>query len=522
MIGKKLKQRYEVLEKVGEGATSTVYKGMDTLLDREVALKILQPHVRDATRRRFFQEAKAAAQLNHPNIMAIYDMGEDDEYHFLVVEYVEGDALSAYIPAVAETVVTLGVQIARALDYAHQRGIIHRDIKPANIMVTPEGLVKIMDLGLARPREAKSVTTPGMVIGTPAYMSPEQAKGSQLDRRTDIYSLGIVLYEMATGELPFNADDITALLLQHVQQPPPPPRLIVPDLPLALEHVILRALEKTPSRRFQTSRMLADTLQAAIPLSMQDAHDAPTLLRPPDSGRTLQTDRLSEPSKRKRPVIRIVMADDHTLLRRMLTSFLETHDDVLVVAEAGDGDGALAKTLEFKPDVLILDLNMPGRGGLEVLPEIRQQAPDVKILVLTGREDNLYIMRALRSGAHGYLLKTADENKLIESIRKVLDDEIVLGKGIAERVVGGLFGARGTESFLTETEVETLLLIAAGYQNDEISSKLDMSLTQFVEVLASLMNKLNVSDRNAAALKALRIGAILLEDLHDLPPPSSA
>ena len=230
MIGQTLYNRYEIIEHLGDGSTATVYKAVDSRLGRLVALKVLLPHVRSTTRSRFFQEAHAAAQLNHPNIMAIYDMVEDHDQPFLVVEYVEGVPLSDYIPSPVETVVNLGYQMAMALYYAHERQIIHRDIKPANIHVTPEMQVKIMDLGLALPREATRVTAEGMIIGTPAYLSPEQAQGHKLDPRTDIYSLGIVLYEMITGQLPFDADEISALLLQQVKQPAPPPRLIVPEI----------------------------------------------------------------------------------------------------------------------------------------------------------------------------------------------------------------------------------------------------------------------------------------------------
>jgi serine/threonine protein kinase/DNA-binding CsgD family transcriptional regulator len=517
MIGTKLNGRYEVLEYLGEGATSTVYKGLDTLLGREVALKVLLPHVRETTRKRFFQEAMAAARLNHPNIMAIYDRGEDKDRSYLVIELVDGDDLTNYIPCAPEVVVNLGAQIGRALDYAHERDIIHRDIKPANIKVTSQGQIKIMDLGLARPREGKRVTAPGMVIGTPAYISPEQAQGLELDRRTDMYSLGIVLYEMATGQLPFNADDITALMLQHVQQAPPPPRLIVPNLPEALERVILKSLEKQVTRRFQNGRAMADALEATISrekLASSDAIPVPN----PQWAKTVQTDRLKDPRKLNKPTIRIVMADDHTLLRRTLASFLEQQDDLVVLAEAGDGDEALKQTLALKPDVLLLDLNMPGKGGLDILPDVRKQAPDVKVLVLTGREDDSYILRALRAGAHGYVLKTTDEIKLVDSIRKVMEDEMVLGRGVAEKVVGGLLG-RSDARQLTEQELKILLHVAKGYENDQIGSRLNLGMTAMIEAMASLMNKLGVRDRSEAALKALRDGVITLEDLHDLPSP---
>lgn len=508
MIGRKLNQRYEIHQLLGEGATSEVYRGTDTLLGREVALKILHPHVRDTTRKRFFQEAMAAAQLNHPNIMAIHDRGEDNGRDYLVVEYVRGKSLAEYIPSSVETVIDLGAQIASALHYAHERHIIHRDIKPANIMVTPEGQVKIMDLGLALPREAQRVTAPGMVIGTPAYISPEQAKGKDLDRRTDIYSLGIVLYEMVTGQLPFNADDITALLLQHVQQPPPPPRLIVPDLPMALESVILKSLEKDRERRFQTAQSFAEALRAIMPENESNQKQAvPNSVWTQQLGDHIKT-------KNRRNIIRVVMADDHTLLRRTLASFLETQEDIMVVAEAGDGNEAISRTVDTQPDVLLLDLNMPGKGGLEALPEIREKAPNVKILVLTGRDDDLYIMRALRAGAHGYVLKSTDEQKLVEGIRRVMEGDMVLGKGIAEKVVGGMLS--GDQNRLTGEEHDVLLHIAAGMDDDEIMKRLKLGMTQLIEMNASILNKMGVRDRMAAALKAMRSGLILVEDIHDL------
>ncbi|MGJ3237097.1 MAG: protein kinase domain-containing protein [Anaerolineae bacterium] len=505
MIGTKLNDRYEIQKLLGEGATSTVYLGVDSVLGRQVALKILHPHVRDTTRKRFFQEAMAAAQLNHPNIMAIHDRGEDQGRDYLVVEYVQGRPLTEFIPTDVNNVARLGAQIASALHYAHEREIIHRDIKPANIMVTPENNIKIMDLGLALPREAKRVTAPGMVIGTPAYISPEQAKGKDLDHRTDIYSLGIVLFEMATGELPFNADDITALLLQHVQQPPPRPTLMNPDMPIALENVILKTLEKNRDRRFKTAQILADALQATMISGQTSVGDNVS----PD-----MTSTFSKPPMAQATIIRVVLADDHQLLRSTLSNYLGTHDDIMVVAEAGNGDDALQQTLIHKPDLLLLDLNMPGKSGLDALPEIRQQAPDVKVLVLTGRDDDHYIMRALRSGASGYVLKSTDEKKLVESIRNVMAGDMVLGRGIAEKVVSGRL--YHNDKALDDREMEVLLHIAAGMDNEIIAEKLSISITDLVEVNARLLDKLGVRDRQSAALKALREGLILVEDIHEL------
>lgn len=518
MIGTKLNNRYEVRAHLGDGSTATVYQAFDGLLGRDVALKVLLPHVRETTAQRFFQEAKAAAHLNHPNIMSIFDIGEDDGRHFLVVEFVEGDSLTHYIPSSPEVVVELGTQIAIALDYAHNNDIIHRDIKPANIKVTPEGQVKIMDLGLARPSTGKRVTAPGMVIGTPAYISPEQAQGHNLDSRTDLYSLGIVLYEMVTGELPFDADDITALLLQHVQQQPPSPSKVVSSIPVALETVILKLLEKNPNRRFQSMETLSRALRATIPTTAElDPAKTDVAEQRPEWAKTIQTDRLRDPSARGRDaMVRIVLVDDHTILRKTLASFIETHERYIIVGEGADGNEALDVTLEAKPDMLILDLNMPNKSGLEVLPMIKRQAPDVKVLVLTGRDDDAYIVRALRAGANGYILKSASEEELFEAMRKVIDGELVLGRGVAEKIVTGLLGGDSDQHRLTDTERQILLYVAGGYTNSTIGQQLAMSMTDIIESLAQIMNKLQAKDRNSAALKALRNGDILLEDLHDL------
>lgn len=518
MIGTKLNNRYEVRAHLGDGSTATVYQAFDGLLGRDVALKVLLPHVRETTAQRFFQEAKAAAHLNHPNIMSIFDIGEDDGRHFLVVEFVEGDSLTHYIPSSPEVVVELGTQIAIALDYAHNNDIIHRDIKPANIKVTPQGQVKIMDLGLARPSTGKRVTAPGMVIGTPAYISPEQAQGHNLDSRTDLYSLGIVLYEMVTGELPFDADDITALLLQHVQQQPPSPSKVVSTIPVALETVILKLLEKNPNRRFQSMETLARALRATIPTTAElDPAKTDVAEQRPEWAKTIQTDRLRDASARGRDaMVRIVLVDDHTILRKTLASFIETHERYIIVGEGADGNEALDVTLEAKPDMLILDLNMPNKSGLEVLPMIKRQAPDVKVLVLTGRDDDAYIVRALRAGANGYILKSASEEELFEAMRKVIDGELVLGRGVAEKIVTGLLGGDTDQQRLTDTERQILLYVAGGYTNSTIGQQLAMSMTDIIESLAQIMNKLQAKDRNSAALKALRNGEILLEDLHDL------
>ncbi len=509
MIGRTLKHRYEVLELLGEGSTAAVYKGHDKRLGRDVALKVLLPHVKETTRKRFFQESHAVAMLNHPNIMSIYDSDDDGDAHFLVVEYVEGDPLTRYIPSEPDVAMRLGKQIAQALGYAHQRQIIHRDVKPANIMVTPAGQIKIMDLGLALPKEAKRVTADGMIIGTPAYLSPEQAQGSGLDNRTDIYSLGVVLYEMATGQLPFSTDDIPALLLQHVKQPPPLPRLHNNRISPQLEAVIMKALEKTPVRRFQSMEAFASALDGAQATGAETGYQGVSSYQSPT-----QQARAVNPERISGKTLRVVLADDHTILRRALTSMLSTRDDILVIGEASDGEEAITRVVELSPDVLILDLNMPGKGGLDVLPDIRSKAPNTKVLILTGREEEWYIMQALRAGAHGYILKSADEADLIDSIARVMQGNIVLGRGVAEKVVTGMITTRQDRT-LNDSERTLALYVAMGMDNDQIAARMGTTITSLTETLASMMSKLGAKNRDQAALQALRRGDISLTELQE-------
>ncbi|HEX3050674.1 MAG TPA: protein kinase, partial [Aggregatilineaceae bacterium] len=296
MIGKKLNDRYEVLELVGEGATAAVYKGLDTRLQRIIAIKVLLPYVDSTTRQRFQREALSAAKLNHPNIMAIYDVGGDETQPYLIVEYIEGRPLYSFIPSPPDAVAEFGRQICLALDYAHRQNLIHRDIKPANIHITPTGQVKIMDFGLAITGETKRLTATGRIIGTPAYLSPEQAQGLPLTSRTDMYSLGVVLYELVTGVLPFDADDIGVLLLQQVKKSPKPPSDLVPELPSSLERAILKALAKQPEARFETAGAMAAALAASLS----------------PSATTSQSEQVvEEPVQSKFGIIRVALADDH-------------------------------------------------------------------------------------------------------------------------------------------------------------------------------------------------------------------
>jgi serine/threonine protein kinase len=246
MIGKVV-AHYRVLEKLGEGGMGVVYKAEDLKLTRTVALKFL-PHGLDAhepERARFLQEARAAAVLNHPYICTVYDIQEHDAQQFIVMEYVEGKTLREVVPVKKlQDAISYAVQIAEALHEAHTHGIVHRDIKAENIMVNSKNQVKVMDFGLAKLKGSLKLTKTSSTIGTLAYMAPEQIQGEEVDARSDIFSFGIVLYEILTGHLPFRGEHEAAMVYAIVNEEPEPLQHYVPDTPSELLHILGRALEK--------------------------------------------------------------------------------------------------------------------------------------------------------------------------------------------------------------------------------------------------------------------------------------
>ena len=263
--------RYELTHLIARGGMAQVYRAMDRQLERPVALKVLFPELSvDRTFvERFRREAQAAANLSHPNIVPVFDWGEDDGSYFIVMEYVEGRPLSAVLRdpqrLPPRQIATIGAGVAAALAFAHRHGVVHRDVKPGNVLITPDGDVKVTDFGIARAMNTEeSLTQTGAVMGTAAYFSPEQAEGKGVDARSDIYSLGVVLYEMAVGRPPFTGDSPVAVASKHVRDMPVLPREANPAVPPALEAVIMKAMAKNPDDRYGSAEELrADLLRFA-------------------------------------------------------------------------------------------------------------------------------------------------------------------------------------------------------------------------------------------------------------------
>ncbi len=268
LVGQTLDGRYKIERVVGIGGMAVVFRASDIVAHRTVAIKMLKEETArdEAAVRRFINESKAVAMLSHPNIVSIYDVSVSGESKYIVMEFIEGITLKSYMknkgPLPWGEAVGYCKQVLRALIHAHGRGIVHRDIKPQNIMLLNNGVIKVADFGIAKLPNAETVTMTDHAIGTVYYISPEQASGLEIDARSDIYSTGVLLYEMATGRLPFNAESPVSVALMQIQDTPTPPSEINPEIPHGLEQIILTAMEKSPKKRFQTAEQMFRWLDA--------------------------------------------------------------------------------------------------------------------------------------------------------------------------------------------------------------------------------------------------------------------
>ena len=269
--GKLLGSRYEIIEKIGNGGMATVYKATDKVLKRNVAVKILRDEFTTDEEfiKRFDVEAQSAARLTHPNIVSIYDVGVEDNLHYIVMELIQGKTLKEIIlkekgPLPWKWSVNVAIQIASALETAHRNNIIHRDIKPHNIIITEDGIAKVTDFGIAKAVSNSTITAFGTTIGSVHYFSPEHARGGFTDAKSDLYSLGVVLYEMVTGQLPFDADTPVSVALKHMQEKPEEPIEVNPNVPVAVNKIIMKALQKDTTLRYQTATEMLDDLRKSL------------------------------------------------------------------------------------------------------------------------------------------------------------------------------------------------------------------------------------------------------------------
>jgi two-component system LytT family response regulator len=412
---------YRILSLLGKGGMGEVFLAEDTRLHRKVALKVLLPEVAEDKEKlaRFVQEARAASALSHPNAAHIYEIGEANGRHFLAMEYIEGATLETKLsaePLPLADIVAIASQVADALDAAHTRGIVHRDIKPANLMIDPRGHVKVLDFGLAKilpvtgteiPSSSQLatqfLTSGGVVLGTVSYMSPEQALGRDVDHRTDLFSLGVVLYQMASGKLPFAGSSAQETLARILQSSPDALARLNYELPEEFERIVKKCLEKDRDRRYQSARELLVDLR--------------NLERTPSGEKT------------RTGAIRAVIVDDEELARHLLREYLHQAGGVEVIAECANGFEAVKAIAERKPDLVFLDVQMPKLDGFEVLELID---PSVAVIYVTAYDQ--YAMRAFDAHAVDYLLKpfSADRfKKALERARQRLGEPAPAAKRIS-------------------------------------------------------------------------------------------
>lgn len=359
MLGK-----YQIIERLGRGGMAEVYKAYHPQLERYAAVKVLHGFLAEGQdfQARFQREAKAIAALRHPNIVQIYDIDTYDENYFMVMEFIDGGTLKDRLlqasgPLAIREMAHIFREIASALDYAHRQGVLHRDIKPANVLLDQSGRVVLTDFGIARIVSETQFTVTGTLVGTPAYMSPEQGMGLNISAPSDIYSLGIILYEMVTGKVPFDADTPLAVIHKHINEPLPSPRTIRDDIPQVLEAVIVKALAKEPGERFQSAAELVQAAEAAF-ADFTKVTMAETMVEPP---------RPSTPSGDAQPGLEVAPEPDQTIASKETVAM--------------EPEESPQPTLTSKPTVAMYqedDIAEKATVAMETEPEPAFQTPAVK------------------------------------------------------------------------------------------------------------------------------------------------
>ena len=351
VVGQLIADRYELKNVVGTGGMSSVYCAHDTLLERDVALKILHEHYGedDDYVERFRREARAAAQLSHPGIVTVIDRGEQEGRQFIVFEFVDGETLKDVVeregPLPVRRALELGLQIGRALSFAHEQGLIHRDIKPQNVLLNGDGRAKVTDFGIARSLDAVGHTETGTVLGTSHYIAPEQARGERVDAQTDVYSFGVVLFELLAGEVPYDGDNFLTVAMRHVNEPVPSLLERRPDCPLRLATLVERCLAKSPADRPESMAAVVAELQACLAdLDARPDGDATMIVKAPQPqprrrrARAQRAERRPGPAPRRLSPFLLLLA--LALVAAAAAGFALTRGDGDSAAGAAGGDGA--------------------------------------------------------------------------------------------------------------------------------------------------------------------------------------
>ena len=521
-----ISNRFHIGPLIGGGAIGSVYAGTDTLTGEKVAIKMLRKELTSTMPElveRFHREGEALRRLNHPNIVKMLAADEEQGRHYLIMEYVGGGSLAELLmrqPKLpVEQVISIALELADALSRAHHLDILHRDIKPANILLAEDGTPRLTDFGLARLGDYPALTEGGSLLGTFHYLSPEACRNQKLDARTDIWSFGIVLFEMLTGQLPFTGDTPFEIMWSINNQPLPDPAWYCENLPAALGELLRRMLMKDCAARISSARLVGAELEIIRKGTM------PVIESKREQSEQGIAEMKSTPQTplSKRNKIRVLIVDDHAVVRQGLRSFINMQEDMEVVAEGSHGVEAVELANQLQPDVVLLDLVMPNMDGVEATRQIVACSPGSHVLILTSFGEDDKVFPAIQAGAQGYLLKDIHPNDLVQAVREASQGKAQLHPEIAKKLMSAVAGGPKTGltpspqaastrhgeplmENLTERELEVLGWIASGLNNREIAEKMVISEKTVKTHVSNLLGKLGVEDRTQAAIWAVKHG----------------
>lgn len=417
--------RYQLNRLVGGGAMGDVFAGTDTVTGEPVAVKQLRGECSSGMPQmveRFLREGEVLRRLNHPNIVKVLATVDEGRQHYIIMEWVGGGSLADLLARESklpfERVVSIGLELSDALSRAHHLEILHRDIKPANILLAEDGTPRLTDFGLALVGEQPRLTESGSILGTLYYLAPEVYAGRAVNERADIWSFGVVLFEMLTGRLPFDGETAFDLMWAIKTQPLPVIENLRPGIPAALANLVRRMLRKDAPARIESARQVGVELEA-IQKQIKS-----------------QTGRGGLSTAEAAPTpIRVLIADDHAVVRQGLRMFIDLQEDMQVIGEGTNGSEAVELAGRLKPDIVLLDLVMPQLDGVEATARIKSLCPDTRVIILTSFGENDKVFPAIRAGAQGYLLKDIRPEDLVRAVREACQGKIQLAPEIARKLM---------------------------------------------------------------------------------------
>ena len=464
MKGQKINDRYQIIKTIGEGGMANVYLAYDTILDRNVAVKVLRGDLANDEKfvRRFQREALASSSLAHPNIVEVYDVGEDNGQYYIVMEYIEGKHLKQLLKKRGNLTVTevidIMLQITDGIAIAHDSYIIHRDIKPQNIMILENGLVKVTDFGIAMAMNSAQLTQTNSVMGSVHYLPPEQASGSGSTLQSDIYSMGILMYELLCGQLPYRGDNAVEIALKHLKEPLPSIREHLPSLPQSIENIILRSTAKNPKNRYADAREMHEDLKTAL---------AEARLNEPKYEFVYPEGDYSE--KQKKQVPKEIKEDGEVIAKQITNEDLKKQNKLLIVL------GSIFAGLVVITTTLVLILPLISNGQEITVPDVagKSQKKAIKLLQDAG-------------------FKIADD------IKEVISNEVEEGKVVKTNPVAGSKKVKGKEIILYVSSGSNQITIE-DYTNQnyiEVKAKLELQNIYVAIEKKEVENSKNISDTN--------------------------